>query len=347
MSRHPPIAVTGLHAADNPSPGIGVARCLRSAGHPVQGLCYSAIETGCHASEAFDRVDLLARPESGRETYFGRLAEVLEDSGARILIPTLEPEIVIFSRARRRLAEMGIRCLVPPPEVLRRTHKAHLVDLGRRCGFRVPTVRAANSLKEALRQARQIGLPLMIKGTWYEAHGVEHLDEIPALFRQLKKRWGLPVLLQPRALGSEAVVACLCDRPGHLARALSLRKLGMSDQGTTWCGVTFRNQDLLTACRRLLAEVEWIGPCEIEVLMDPLTGMLTLIEINGRFPSWIGIGPPSGSNLPHDLVRVLDGEDLGADPGHASGQAMVRQIVDRLVPMARLLQLDAGGSVHG
>ena len=97
---------------------------------------------------------------------------------------------------------------------------------------------AAHLITVACREARRIGLPLMIKGVWYEAHRVKHMDELPALFRHLKMRWGLPVLLQPCAVGSEAVVACLCDRPGRLARAVSLRKLGMSDQGTTWCGVT-------------------------------------------------------------------------------------------------------------
>ncbi len=348
MNRQHPVAVTGLHAADNPSPGVAVARCLVAAGRPVVGCCYSAIETGGHVPGVFERVYRLRRPqEVGIEAFLARLSEVLSESQAEAVIPTLEPEIMIFAKHRRRFETLGVRCLLADPDSLERTRKQALAEVGRKCGFRVPKLHPASTLKEARRKARKIGLPLVLKGAWYEAYRIEYLDEVPALFRKLRRRWGLPVLLQPCAVGIEAVVACLCDRPGHLARSVSLRKLGMSDQGTTWCGVTFRNEALLEACRGLLAELEWLGPCEVEVLMDDHSGMITLIEINSRFPSWIAISEQLGSNMPHDLVRVLEGESLEADPGYPSGRAMVRQITDRVVRLSRLVQLDVGGSVDG
>ncbi len=347
MSIDQPIAVTGMHAADNPSPGVGVARCLAQAGYRVLGFCYSAIETGSHVPGVFERVYRCPRPDAGTRGYLARIAEVMGQNRALAVIPTLEPEIMLFARNRTELESAGVRALVPRPESLERTRKLVLAELGRSCGFRVPPLVPAATLKEASREARRFGLPVMLKGAWYEAYRIEHLDEIPALFRRLKRRWGLPVLVQPCALGSEAVVACLCDRPGRLARTLSLRKLGMSDQGTTWCAVTFRNDALLEACSDLLAELKWLGPCEVEVLMDESSGMFTLLEVNARFPSWIGVSAELGTNLPGDLVRVLTGEPLGPDPGYAAGRIMVRQILDRTVPLARLLQLDVGGSTDG
>ncbi len=348
MSPQSPIAVTGLHAADNPSPGVAVARCLAAAGRPVIGCCYSAIETGGHVPGVFDRVYRLSRPQDvGKDAFLARLAEIFAQSGARAVIPTLEPEIMIFAEHRERFEALGVRCLLASPESLERTRKQTLAELGRKCGFRVPKLHPVSTLKEARRSAREIGLPLMVKGAWYEAYRVDYQDEVPALFRKLRKKWGAPVLLQAQADGIEAVVACLCDRPGHLARSLSLRKLGMSDQGTTWCGVTFRNEALIEGCRRLLAELEWLGPCEVEVLIDDRNGLMTLIEINSRFPSWIAISEQLGTNMPYDLVRVLEGESLGADPGYPAGRAMVRQITDRVVQLSRLVQLDAGGSVDG
>lgn len=341
----PPVLVTGLHAADNPSPGLAVARCLQAGGRRVVGLCYSATETGAHDTGVFEEVWRMPRPELDLPAYLDALGRVTARTGARTVMPTLDPEVAIYARERASVEALGLTVLVPEPHVLRRVHKSHLAEVGRACGFHVPRLVAVYTLAEARKVARRMGLPLMVKGAWYEAHRIDHLDELPAIFRALAYRWGRPVLLQALADGAEAVVACLCDRPGRLARTLAMRKLGMSDQGTTWCGVTFRNEALLESCTVLLSTLGWLGPCEVEVLLHETTGMFTLIEVNTRFPSWIGIGPKVGSNLPFDAVCVAEGQPLPEDPGYLTGRAMVRRSQDHVVLLGRLIALDNGGHV--
>lgn len=341
------VLVIGLHAADNPSPGVAVARLLVEAGYSVVGICYSVLETGALSGGIFRSIFFAPSPSDGAELFLERLVTVFKESGASILIPTLDPDVVFFAKRKAFLREHGIRCLIPDLTVLQRTLKVTLADIGRQCGFHVPQIYPAYSLKEAQKHARNIGMPLMIKGAWYEAHEIGFFDEIPYFFRKLKQRWGLPVLLQAKLVGSEAVVSVLCDRPGHVSRSLSLRKFGMSDQGTTWCGVIFKNDALLVACNRLMDELKWIGPSEVEVMMHESSGMISLLEVNMRFPSWIGIGAEVGSNQPADLVRILEGYVLEPDPGYQVGRVMVRQYLDKTVPMARLVALEAGGVIHG
>jgi carbamoyl-phosphate synthase large subunit len=342
-----PVAVSGLHAVDNPSPGVAVARCLRRAGRRVVGLCYEPTDTGAYVAEIFECVYRMPKPETAPSVYLERLRLVLSECGATLFIPTLDPEIAFFSTYRSWFDEVGIRCLVPEPRVMSRVAKCSIAEAGQKAGFRVPRMHVVESVKQALAVAREIGTPLMIKGAFYEAHRIDHLDEIPVFFRKLRLRWGTPVLLQAHTRGSEAVIACLCDKPGQLARTICLRKFGMSEQGTTWCGVTFRNEALLEACRELMATLDWVGPCEVEVRMDEQTGMMTLLEVNTRFPSWIGIGPDVNSNLPRDLVSLLEGQAIGPDPGFRTGLVMVRQHDDRTIPLTQFIDLAAGRKVHG
>ncbi|MBU0501238.1 MAG: ATP-grasp domain-containing protein [Gammaproteobacteria bacterium] len=290
----------------------------------------------------FDRVYRMPKPELNPGGYLRRLGSIFTETNAGFLIPTLDPEVTFFSHHYSGCQEAGIRCVVPSPEVLHRVAKSHLVAIGRESGFRVPRLYAVTTQKEAITAAQEIGLPLMIKGAFYEAHRIEYLDEIPHFFRKLTHRWGLPVLLQAIVTGVEAVVACLCDQPGRLARAVGMRKFGMSEQGTTWCGVTFYNEPLFDACRDLMDRLKWIGPCEVEVKIDEQSGMLTLLEVNTRFPSWIGIVPELGSNLPDDFIRVMEGRDIGPDPGFKTGVLMVRQHNDRAIPLARFIDLASG-----
>jgi carbamoyl-phosphate synthase large subunit len=341
----PPVIVTGLHAADNPSPGLAVARCLVAGGRDVIGLCYSAVETGAHAADVFRQVYRMPRPEHDLDDYFERLAVIRAESGAEIVLPTLDPEVSLYARQQETLRRIGLQFLLPSQETLRRVEKEHLAAVGRGCGFHVPTLHPVRSIAQARATARRLGLPLMIKGAWYEAHRIDYLDEIPAAFRTLSQRWGLPVLLQAVVEGVEAVVACLCDGTGNMVRSLGLRKLGMSSQGTTWCGVTFRNRQLEAACARLLCELAWQGPCEVEVKLHERSGMLTLIELNTRFPSWIGAMVEVGRNLPLDLVHLAEGRQLQPDTGYTTGYVMARQHVDRIVPLSRMVALDTGGRV--
>jgi carbamoyl-phosphate synthase large subunit len=289
----------------------------------------------------------MPRIEADPPGFLRRMRTVAAATGADILVPTLDPEVAFFCGQSDWLRETGLKAMLPAPASAARAAKWAIELAGREAGFRVPKLHSVTSLEGAMRIADELGFPLMAKGAYYEAHRVNYPDEIPALFRSLSSRWGLPVLLQAEATGSEIVAACLCDHPGRLVRCVAMRKFGMNEQGTTWCGVTFRNEGFLEACSELLRILHWYGPCEVEAMMDEGSGMLTLLEVNTRFPSWIGIAPDVGSNMPFDLVRILRGGDLDPDPGYQAGVVMVRQHQDRTIPLSRFIDVAVGGVLDG
>ena len=173
------IAVSGLHAVDNPSPGVSVARCLKNAGRRVVGLCYEPTDTGAYMKGLFDHVARMPKPEREPQGYLDRLRTILDETKANILIPTLDTEVIFFSKHTSWLHDNGICCIVPESKVLKQVAKWNIDELGHKAGFRVPRIFKVETQKKALIIARKIGLPLMIKGAFYEAHRIEYFDEIP------------------------------------------------------------------------------------------------------------------------------------------------------------------------
>lgn len=61
---------------------------------------------------------------------------------------------------------------------------------------------------------------------------------------------------------------------------------------------------LIENTKRIVSELKYSGIAEFEYKRDPVTGEFTLIEINPRSWSWIGITPHCGINIP--LIAYLD-----------------------------------------
>lgn len=341
----PIVFITGLQCANNPSPGVAVARCLKSAGYRTLGIAYSAIETGAYAPDVFDHVVRLSKPEKNVTLYFQQLNHLINHFRPLLIIPTLDPEIPLFVSYSDWLKKNGIAMLLPSKDALNRTHKLRLPEFAKKIGFRTPKQELVSSISETKRAIKRFGLPVMLKGQWYEAHEIKFMDEVPYFFRELKKRWKLPILVQQKIGGSEITAACLCDRSSVLAQWLMMRKWGQSSQGTTWCGVTFSNPDFVETLQNLLQELQWVGPCEIEFFLDDRTGLLTLFEFNMRLPSWIYVSVDAGNNFPVEMIKISMGEKSYVKREPATGKVFFRVAMDHVVPVQTVISLEKLGKI--
>ena len=120
------IGVTGLNATDNPAPGVGVIRALRSSALPGErfvGLAYDALDPGIYAPELIPDVFLLPYPSQGLQPFLARLRAIQERIGLDVIIPTLDAELPSPKVGER------VRVAVPP----RHLHWFDAAD-GRRVG---------------------------------------------------------------------------------------------------------------------------------------------------------------------------------------------------------------------
>ena len=339
--------ITGLQCADNPSPGVAVARSLKAKGVATIGVAYSPLDTGAHMPGLFDHVVYFQKPDEQKlDSYFHQFYDLMVQFQPDMILPTLDPEIPLFSKHNISSTAPKLPVLLPSPETLKKTHKLNISKFCNSEAFKIPKQEIAYCIADVNRAIGRFGLPCMIKGQWYEAYEINHFDEVPYFFRKLKMRWQLPVVIQQKISGSEVTFVGLCDQNSQLIHWGMIRKWGISEQGKTWCAVSFTNDKYTAAIQSLLSDLKWVGPCEIEFFMDEATGELTLFEFNMRLPSWIYLGAEAGVNFPFQIMNLI--KDIHNEPScFESGKVFVRVVSDYVVPMSRILTLQNKGQVHG
>lgn len=323
------IGVTGLHATDNPSPGLAVARALRLADPSwrVLALPCDRSATGAYADDVFDAHALVPGPAAGSEALLGALGAIVREHPLDHVIPTIDAELGHYVALRPLLRRLGIRTLLPRAATLQARAKRRLPGLGRRAGVPVPETTVLPSAGAAWAAAPRRMYPQVLKGPLVDSTVVHTPEDFRVASAELGARHGYPLLAQPLVPGEEYDVAAVARR-GELLGAAVMKKLGVTGKGTAWAGVTVDEPCLLAATRRLVRALGWTGALEAEFIRAA-DGRDWCFEINGRFPSWIALAAAAGANLPALLVRVAAGEPaepVRAEPGRLFGRAVAERV---------------------
>lgn len=320
------IAVTGMHRGDNPQPGSSIVEAIRRRRPDafVVGLVYDAYESGIYAPDGPDVCHAMPYPTVGLPTYLARLAEVRALNPFDLMIPTLDAEIYLLAGATGKLAELGIRAVLPDVRTLTRCGKAKLPQLAEDCGVSVPMTAVARDLTGAIEQAEAMGYPVFIKGQYYDATRVASAAALAAVGAGILADWGPPLLVQQPVHGSEFNILGLGDGRGGVIGHCAVRKMILSDKGKGNGSVIVRDPRLDDITRRIIAETRWPGPFELEFIRDRRDDGYCLIEINPRFPAWVGFPAQLGANFPAAwLDWIIDGH-CAAPPELPPGRFFLR-----------------------
>lgn len=308
------IAITGLNAKpDNPSSGLAVARCIRETAEfngKIIGLSYDVMDPGLYQNEIIDSAYLLPYPSSGDQVLLDRLKEIYHKDPFDILIPCLDAELPNLIRLQNHLQQIGIVLLLPNGEQLNRRDKNRLPELAVQTGVKSPEITQI-SHPGFFYTCHQKGwqYPLVVKGIYYDAGIAFNAEEAAAIFRKIAAEWGLPILVQRFVVGEEFNLTAIGDGAGRLNGAVMMRKRAVTDKGKAWAGVTIHDEILLNTAEKLITELKWAGPLEVEMLRTS-QGVYHLIEINPRFPAWVYLTAAAGCNLPWMLVKMILREKL-------------------------------------
>lgn len=340
------VAITGLNAADNPSAGLTVARCLRALAPAPRliGLTHEVLATGVYVDGVWDEVRLLPFPSREDGGYAEALIAQCRDAGTDCLIPTLDIEVPIVAWMADRLAAAGIATLVPPAAALAAAAKVRLPEVVAR-GFRVPRTRPISGWAELETAIEEMSMPFVLKGPVADAKPVRSAEEAHVVARRLAASWGFPLLAQEWITGEEYGVAAVADRAHRIVGTVVVRKEIRSPNGNTWGGTTVTDRTLEGLAASFAEALGWIGPFELEVIRHPRRGPF-VIEANPRFPAWIYLSAGAGANLPWAAVRLARGERVSALRTRP-GTFYVRQAWDATASVERMAALSVEGKVGG
>lgn len=336
------VAVSGFAGLNNPHPGIPVARALRQGwrgGLEVHALGYDALMTGAWMPGIADRLHLLPPLEKGDEALLERLLKIHADVRLDAVIPCLDLELPVLCRLAQRLSREGINTLLPPPESVYATSKLRLPVFSHEHDIRAPKTIHVLDMDDVTLHAEQFGFPLMVKGMVTGAKRVGNADQARREAEKLNDNWQGGVLLQEAISGEEFVVAAVLSRTGASLGMVQMRKLGLNPDGKAVFGSVIDDPAIEAEARRILGNLNWAGPLELEFIRPHGSSQLYLLEINCRFASWVLLSAFAGCNLPALLLREIlePGRRRSARP--RPGTMFVRDVEETAVPMAEVSNL--------
>lgn len=332
------IAVTGMHRGENPQPGSSIVAAIRRRWPEafIVGLVYDAYESGIYADDGPDVCHTMPYPTAGLTAWLSRLGEIRSLDPFDLLIPTLDAEIALLVGAIGKLESLGIQARLPDERTLLRCSKSKLPALAESCGLRVPATAVVRDVSEALEQAEELGFPVFVKGQFYDATRVCTAAALAAAASSILADWGPPLILQEPVQGNEFNVLGLGDGLGGCLGHCAVRKMILSDKGKGNGSVVVRDPRLDEITRRVMAETRWDGPFELEFIRDRRDDDYRLIEINPRFPAWVGFPAQLGANYPAAWVEWMISGKLQSLPDLPPGKFFMRHQIEVTGDMGEL-----------
>lgn len=330
------VGVSGINAADNPGPGIGVARSLKEDAElnvEIVGLAYDAMEPGIYMDWIVDKSFIMPYPGGEGEAFIGRLLHIQKSHGLDFVIPSLDAELPLYIKYAERLNERGIRTFLPNMQQFKLRGKDLLTEVAKKIDIKLPKTAVVNSPSQLDEALEKIGLPAMIKGIYYKANRAYTRADAHQHMNALAADWGFPVIVQEIVTGDELNVVGLGDGEGQSLGQVGIKKIMITSLGKIWTGVTVRHEKMLAAAQRFVSEYKWRGPFELECIVKG--DDVHLIEINPRFPAWSYFATGVGLNLPARMMRRALGLTVPDNHDYPAGKLFVRYCLELVSDMQK------------
>jgi carbamoyl-phosphate synthase large subunit len=232
------------------------------------------------------------------------LLRVVERHGIRLLVPTIDSELMVLAEAAPAFARVGCQALISAPELVRvASDKWETACIFRERGIRVPR----SWLPETLEEGR---LPdsLFLKPRDGSASQHTYRAERSRLHEVLPR---VPhPIIQEEIIAPEVTIDALldlCGRPIHYVPRLRIRAVG----GESIQGVTLADDDLREWILRVLAVVSALGgrgPVTLQAFLTPEGPVF--LEINPRFGGGFPLTLAAGGQYPEWLLAMLEGREV-------------------------------------
>ena len=265
-----------------------------------------------------DEWTLVSRIDS--PTYIDELLELCSTKAITLVVPTIDTELGLLAAHKHKFSEMGSMVAVSDSETIEVTMNKRLShDWLNARGFPVPQQRV---LLRGESWPSTLELPSFIKPlTGSRSIGAKKIsirEDTPTGKAQDD------YCIEEFVDGDEFTVSVYMDQVGKCLASVPRQRLEVRD-GEVSKALT-RDIPEIEELARSVAESlpgAW-GPLNIQIIRDPHTGQMWVIEINARFGGGDPLAWHAGANMPEWLIS----EALGREPiireGWKSNVAMLR-----------------------
>ncbi len=341
------IAVTGLNAIDNPGPGVAVIRGLLEAESfeaSIIGLAYESLEPGIYMHDLVDKTYQIPYPSTGTDLLLERLEYINSKESIDVIIPNFDAELFSFIKIEKKLLDIGIHTFLPTLDQFEERLKINLPEFGEKYDIKVPKSDSIFSVSEFQKIQKDYDWPVVVKGKYYDAGIAYNFEQVTTYFNKISAKWGLPIIIQEFAHGTEFNVTGVGDGDGNTISAVPMRKQYITDIGKAWGGIAITDKKLIDLTHHFIKQTKWRGGFELE-LMKNKKGQFYLLEINPRIPAWVYLAVGVGQNIPEIIVNLALGKKVDPITTFEAGKMFIRYSWEMIVDLEEFEKISTTGEL--
>ncbi|MDY4551863.1 MAG: ATP-grasp domain-containing protein [Parabacteroides sp.] len=300
---------------------MAIAECLKKSGYGVAVICDDKNEYGYHTKFADERY---LGVDSHKKEYAEFMLEFLKKHQFDVLIPTSDTAAEFMSFHKEELEQLtGV--LMPEREVFEKGYdKNNLMTVCRENGFPHPQTIDLKGLEvdkvhefewfEGLKNFPYPGLlkPNLTSG----GRGmtlVNSLEKLLKVYPAIHDQYGECHLQQfIKEGGRQVKVQIMTDKNGDMAYSSVIWKQRYYpvNGGSSCCNVTIDDPEIAAVCGSVLKAIGWIGFADFDLIEDPQTKQLLIMEINPRIPACVRSAFKSGMDYATMIADMTLGKPL-------------------------------------
>lgn len=300
---------------------MAIAECLKKSGYGVAVICDDKNEYGYHTKFADERY---LGVDSHKKEYAEFMLKFLKEHQFDVLIPTSDTSAEFMSFHKKELQEVtGV--LMPEREVFEKGYdKNNLMTVCRENGFPHPQTIDLKGLEvdklhefERVEGLNHFPYPGLLKPNLTSGGRgmtlVNSLEELLEVYPAIHAQYGECHLQQfIKEGGRQVKVQIMTDKNGDMAYSSVIWKQRYYpvNGGSSCCNVTIDNPEIASVCGKVLKAIGWIGFADFDLIEDPQTKQLLIMEINPRIPACVRSAFKSGMDYATMIADMTLGKPL-------------------------------------
>lgn len=291
---------------------MAIAECLKQSGYDVAVACDNKYEYGYHTRYADERFLGL---DSHHEGYAEKMLAFLKEHHYDVLIPTSDVAAEFMSFHTEELEPLtGV--LMPGREVFKKGYdKNELMKVCKEKGFPHPlTIDLSQVSIDDADAFAKFPYPGLLKPNLTSGGRgmtlVNNYEELKAVYPAIHAQYGECHLQQfIKAGGRQVKVQIMTDKDGNPAYSSVIWKQRYYpvNGGSSCCNVTIDEPETAAICGQVLKTIGWVGFADFDLIENPDTHELLIMEINPRIPACVRSAFKSGV----DFATMIADATLG------------------------------------
>ncbi len=279
---------------------VAIMECLKKSGYATAVICSETLSYGYHSRLADER---FVGPDSHSPEYDSFLIDFLKNNHFDVLIPTSDATAEFMSRNKAELRPItGV--LMPDMDVFMKAYdKNQLMEVCRCNKFPHPLTVDLSKTPTDAPELKKFPFPALIKPNLTSGGRgmtlVNNFAEFKETYPNIKEQYGdchLQQFIKPG--GRQIKVQIFTDNNCHplCSSVIWKQRYYPVNGGSSCCNITIEDDKTVEICSMVLKKIGWVGFADFDLIENPLTGELLIMEINPRIPACVRSAFKSGAD---------------------------------------------------